>query len=1114
MANGMRDLVVQWRGVVDKSFKNATDQVERAVGGIGDQTETAEKRTRKSGDGMLSTFKKLAVGMGVLKLVDWGKDALMMGLDVAKGNEQAAISFETMLGSAEAAQKFLADMKKFAAATPFEMPELQTAASSLISVGISADKVLPIMKTLGDTTSGMGTGSEGIKRATVALQQMNAAGRITGEDLNQLRDAGIPVFDLLAAATGKSVEQVAELAQKGKLGKQELEQLMSALESGKGLERFAGLMDKQSESLEGMLSTFQDVLGQGMAEVMEPFIPIIKSSLGWLSDTVLPAVISGAQWAGDTIAGLWDKLRSGNAEGPLGDVVDSVRGIWESAQKLGPVFTDVWNAFKPLADDLKDLVGGALLLALDGLEAGFGGLVDTLSDVAGWMSENKTLVSAFGAAVLGAVAAFGLWKTVTTAASIATKAWAAAQALFNAVMAANPIMLIVLAVGALVAAFIYLWNNCEPFKKFFLDMWDAIKGAASAVADWFTGTLVPWIQGVWDKITSGAQWLWDETVRIWDGIVGAITGAWDSTVSAVTGAINTVKTTISNGWTAVTEGVTKTWDGIKTGISNAWTGISTATSNAMTGLKDGMARGWDAVQSGAGQAWDWMKNRASDAWEKGIKPAAQLGMDGMRWLISVGQQALSGDWSGAWDQIKGIVDRAWQAIKGFVDRHLGGLTGLVRTGMDVVKDAIWKPIDWAKTKISELLSGIERSFELSVDAVSRIWDGMKSAAGSPVKFVVDTVFNNGLLKAWNTVAGWVGLKKMDPLPVPRFEHGGIVPGSRSRGIDSTLAIAADGTPLARVDPGEHLTRYRSVLSMERHHPGALDYINRKGRLPGYAGGGRVRPVNAGHSGWNGGRYRRGGYHGGLDFPVPTGTPVRAFMDGVVTVARHMNTSYGNHLRVGHGGSLSTLYAHNSALLAGVGQAVKAGQVIARSGSTGNSTGPHLHFEVRNPGRVNPEPWLNGSAQGQGATVGPAGDAGSNQPGVVFSAIRSAIDGALGPLAQITDNPIGKLVAGVPRKLANDLVGMAEDAWNKAWGGGDVLPAPKLYDRGGWLNPGLNLVENRTGKPEPVLTDEQLEALLAGRAVEVHVHVDDDRLKDLVRVEISDHDRRPKNPWRG
>jgi tape measure domain-containing protein len=199
----------------------------------------------------LGKIGALAAGaFAVDKLVSWGK----AGIGVAADMQQTSISFETMLGSGQKAQAFLKDLRAFAAATPFEFPELATAASSLISVGIETSKVIPIMTTLGNVTSGMGTGSDGVKRATVALQQMNAAGRITGEDLNQLRDAGIPVYDLLAGAIGKSKEEVAKLAQNGKLGKKELDLMMGALESGKGLERFNGLMQKQSQTLNGVIS--------------------------------------------------------------------------------------------------------------------------------------------------------------------------------------------------------------------------------------------------------------------------------------------------------------------------------------------------------------------------------------------------------------------------------------------------------------------------------------------------------------------------------------------------------------------------------------------------------------------------------------------------------------------------------------------------------------------------------------------------------------------------------------------------------------------------------------------------------------------------------------------
>lgn len=99
-------------------------------------------------------------------------------------------------------------------------------------------------------------------------------------------------------------------------------------------------------------------------------------------------------------------------------------------------------------------------------------------------------------------------------------------------------------------------------------------------------------------------------------------------------------------------------------------------------------------------------------------------------------------------------------------------------------------------------------------------------------------------------------------------------------------------------------------------------------------------------------------HGGIDFPCPTGTKVCAAADGKVIVAKELNYSYGHYIIIDHGNGLTTLYAHNSKLLVGVGDTVTKGQAIAYSGSTGNSTGPHCHFEVRVNGvRVNPENYL-------------------------------------------------------------------------------------------------------------------------------------------------------------
>ncbi|EOU1998054.1 peptidase M23 [Clostridium perfringens] len=95
-----------------------------------------------------------------------------------------------------------------------------------------------------------------------------------------------------------------------------------------------------------------------------------------------------------------------------------------------------------------------------------------------------------------------------------------------------------------------------------------------------------------------------------------------------------------------------------------------------------------------------------------------------------------------------------------------------------------------------------------------------------------------------------------------------------------------------------------------------------------------------------GHYPSGAKHTGTDIGCPEGTPVRACRDGIVIKRRELTYSYGKYLFVDHGGGLTTIYGHNSKLLVNEGDHVKQGQVIAKSGSTGNSTGNHCHIELR------------------------------------------------------------------------------------------------------------------------------------------------------------------------
>lgn len=131
-------------------------------------------------------------------------------------------------------------------------------------------------------------------------------------------------------------------------------------------------------------------------------------------------------------------------------------------------------------------------------------------------------------------------------------------------------------------------------------------------------------------------------------------------------------------------------------------------------------------------------------------------------------------------------------------------------------------------------------------------------------------------------------------------------------------------------------------------------------------------VNSKNQSGNYGEKREGGrVHKGIDVPMPNGTPLKAVMDGVVSAAQSGSgeRSYGLYVVIEHSGGKSTLYAHMSKIMVKVGDKVVKGQIIGLSGSTGFSTGPHLHFELRvNGNHVNPSAYV-GAAYGPGGTKG-------------------------------------------------------------------------------------------------------------------------------------------------
>ncbi|MBE3576876.1 MAG: tape measure protein [Limnochordales bacterium] len=194
-------------------------------------------------------------------------------LQAAGTMEQSEIAFETMLGR-ERGKAFLAELKKFAATTPYEFAGIQEAARQLLAFRFVAEEIPEMLTAIGNAAAGLGRGEEGMQRIILALGQMQAKTKVSAEEMLQLTEAGIPAWDMLAKAMGKTTAEVMKMAEKGLIP---ADQAIKILVKGMN-EQFRGMMEKQSRSLFGLWSTIKDVFnlslvtrwGDGLSRAVKP----------------------------------------------------------------------------------------------------------------------------------------------------------------------------------------------------------------------------------------------------------------------------------------------------------------------------------------------------------------------------------------------------------------------------------------------------------------------------------------------------------------------------------------------------------------------------------------------------------------------------------------------------------------------------------------------------------------------------------------------------------------------------------------------------------------------------------------------------------------------------
>jgi tape measure domain-containing protein len=188
--------------------------------------------------------------------------------------EMLQVSFEVMLGSAGQAQSLLAKLADFAKKTPFTMTDLASNAQLLLNYGVSAGAIMPSLQALGDVAAG---DAEKFSRLALAFGQTQAKGRLMGQEVLQMTEAGFNPLQVISKATGRSMLQLSKDMEEGKISAQMVSQAF-ALASGPG-GKFHGMMDKMSATTRGLLSTLLDSVQMGLQPFGEAVNGILKPLL-------------------------------------------------------------------------------------------------------------------------------------------------------------------------------------------------------------------------------------------------------------------------------------------------------------------------------------------------------------------------------------------------------------------------------------------------------------------------------------------------------------------------------------------------------------------------------------------------------------------------------------------------------------------------------------------------------------------------------------------------------------------------------------------------------------------------------------------------------------------
>ncbi len=500
--------------------------------------------------------------------------------------------------------------------------------------------------------------------------------------------------------------------------------------------------------------------------IFQTFFDMIFGSLSKQDNIDILTMLGFSEGAANQIVNIADNIRvtfenigsiAGNVASIVVDFVGDLLGIKDGEQGvnlLGFAFEGISGFIREASESLskftswlKDspLALDALKLAVVSITSAWAGYKAVLTLTKGIETIRNATLAITNGLMLAQFVRTGALTTAEAANAAATMGASGAFGIFNAVLSANPIGLIVAAVAALTAGLVWFFTQTETGQQIWSSFVDWIKQAWQGIADFFVN--------LWSGISEGASTLWDGVVSAWTVYV--------ETVKAV--------------WGAIGQFFSDLWTGIQEFASTAWTTITTTVMGIVQPFIDGFMNIWNNISDGLTQIWEGIKMVFQGAWEfiKSIFLGAILIIID---LVTGNFDQLGADLSLIWDGIKNGVSMIWEGIKtyfsGVVDVIVGygkavfeNFSSTLSAIWDTIKSVASNTWEWIKSTVSNLIDGLVQGAQNLWDGfksfLSSLWEGIKSTASNTWSSLASSVLNiiNGLVSgaqnSWNRMSSAV-----------------------------------------------------------------------------------------------------------------------------------------------------------------------------------------------------------------------------------------------------------------------------------------------------------------------------------------------------------------------